>query len=43
MKRKTELILAWIANGLSSLYLLLVIVGYFAMKSGSGASQNDGK
>ena len=41
MKRKTELILAWIANGLSSLYLLLVIVGYFAMKSGSGASQNE--
>ncbi|MDU2137465.1 MAG: DUF4064 domain-containing protein, partial [Staphylococcus warneri] len=40
MKRKTELILAWIANGLSSLYLLFVIIGYFAMKSGSGASQN---
>ena len=34
MKRKTELILAWIANGLSSLYLLFVIIGYFAMKSG---------
>ncbi|MGC9652032.1 hypothetical protein ACO2FJ_07810 [Staphylococcus warneri] len=29
MKRKTELILAWIANGLSSLYLLFVIIGYF--------------
>lgn len=40
MKRKTELTLAWIANGLSSLYLLFVIIGYFAMKSGSGASQN---
>lgn len=40
MKRKTELTLAWIANGLSSLYLLFVIIVYFAMKSGSGASQN---
>ena len=34
MNRKTETILAWIANGLSIIYLLLTCLSLLVMKSG---------
>ena len=39
MNRKTETILAWIANGLSIIYLLLTCLSLLVMKSGQNQQQ----
>ncbi|HCU9581701.1 TPA: DUF4064 domain-containing protein [Staphylococcus aureus] len=52
MNRKPELIMAWIANSISIIYLLVMGLSYFSLKSGNASqreelakqlSQNGGK
>ncbi|RNM35938.1 DUF4064 domain-containing protein [Staphylococcus aureus] len=52
MNRKLELIMAWIANSISIIYLLVMGLSYFSLKSGNASqreelakqlSQNGGK
>ena len=43
MNRKPELIMAWIANSISIIYLLVMGLSYFSLKSGNALSQNGGK
>ncbi|WP_267239761.1 DUF4064 domain-containing protein [Staphylococcus aureus] len=52
MNRKPELIMAWIANSISIIYLLVMGLSYFSLKTGSASqreelakqlSQNGGK
>lgn len=41
MNRKPELIMAWIANSISIIYLLVMGLSYFSLKSGNASQREE--
>lgn len=41
MNRKSELIMAWIANSISIIYLLVMGLSYFSLKSGNASQREE--